>query len=56
MAKFSVDNNFLNIWEKVKIEEVVQYYDVVRNYLTQKPQETINKLKLNFGNASTAKG
>ncbi len=31
-------------------------YDIVRNYLTQKPTEGINKLKLNFENASLADG
>lgn len=31
-------------------------YDIVRNYLTQKPTESLNKLKLNFKNASLADG
>lgn len=31
-------------------------YDAVRNYLTKKPQDEINKLKLNFKNASLADG
>jgi hypothetical protein len=31
-------------------------YDIIRNYLTQKPTEEINKLKLNFENASLVSG
>jgi len=31
-------------------------YDMIRNYLTQKPQDEINKLKLNFENSSLAGG
>lgn len=34
----------------------IKDYDVIRNYLTQKPQDRINKLKLNFENASLAGG
>lgn len=31
-------------------------YDIIRNYLTQKPTEGVNKLKLNFGNVVLAAG
>lgn len=38
--------------------EWLEWYDVVRNYLTKKPQEDAkrNKLKLNFENSTLAKG
>lgn len=55
-TKFSVDSDFLNVIEKVNIFEVIENYDAIRNFLTQKPQNEINKLKLNFKNASLAGG
>ncbi|HRZ50462.1 MAG TPA: type V CRISPR-associated protein Cas12a/Cpf1 [Candidatus Paceibacterota bacterium] len=55
-AKYSIDGNFTEILDKVKVFEVVKDYDVVRNYLTQKPQNKLGKLKLNFENSSLAAG
>ena len=55
-ARFSVDSNFTDILDKVKVSETVQDYDVVRNYLTQKPQNKLGRLKLNFENSTLAGG
>ena len=55
-ARYSVDGNFTDIFDKIKVSEVVEDYDVVRNYLTQKPQNKLGKLKLNFENSSIASG
>lgn len=33
-----------------------QYYDLIRNYLTKKPTQSLNKLKLNFNNSVLADG
>ncbi len=54
--KYSTDNDFMTELDSVKVSEVVKNYDVIRNYLTQKPQDEINKLKLNFENSSLAAG
>lgn len=55
-ARFSVDGNFTDILDKVKVSEVVQDYDVIRNYLSQKPQNKLGRLKLNFENGSLLGG
>jgi len=57
-ARYSVDSDFTDIFDNVKVSEVVEDYDVIRNYLTQKPQDNIreNKLKLNFENGSLLGG
>lgn len=55
-ARFSVDGNFIDILDKVKVSEVVQDYDAIRNCLTQKPQNKLGRLKLNFENSNLAGG
>ncbi len=38
------------------IDNPVDKYDLIRNYLTKKPTEELNKLKLNFNTSTLAKG
>lgn len=55
-ARFQIDGNFQNYLDDLKIGEVIENYDVIRNYLTKKPQSELNKLKLNFENGTLAGG
>lgn len=55
-AKFQIDGDFQNYLDDLKIGEVIENYDVIRNYLTKKPQGELNKLKLNFENGTLAGG
>ncbi len=55
-AKFQIDGDFQNYLDDLKIEEVIENYDVIRNFLTKKPQADLNKLKLNFENGMLAGG
>ncbi|MDR3150305.1 MAG: hypothetical protein LBU14_01425 [Candidatus Peribacteria bacterium] len=51
------DSQVENILGKLIFEfDWFKNYDAVRNYLTKKPQSDINKLKLNFENATLAGG
>jgi len=55
-ARYSVDGNFMDIWNRLKVSKVIEDYDIIRNYLTKKPQSQLGKLKLNFENSSLASG
>jgi hypothetical protein len=55
-ARFQIDGNFQNYLDDLKIGEVIENYDVIRNYLTKKPQNELNKLKLNFENGNLLSG
>ncbi|MFA5211060.1 MAG: type V CRISPR-associated protein Cas12a/Cpf1 [Patescibacteria group bacterium] len=51
-------SSFYDEQELTKISEIIEDYDIIRNYLTKKPQDDIreNRLKLNFENGSLLGG
>ncbi|MDR2410332.1 MAG: type V CRISPR-associated protein Cas12a/Cpf1, partial [Bacteroidales bacterium] len=54
--KFQVDTNFSAELEPIKIQEITGGYNLIRDYLTRKPQNALRKLKLNFEKSSLADG
>lgn len=56
--KFAVNSTLAEAIKMILFSEnnPIPAYDIVRNYLTRKPQEELNKLKLNFENALLAAG
>lgn len=56
--KFAVDPTLAEALRIILLNEdnPIRAYDIVRNYLTRKPQEVLNRLKLNFDNSVLAGG
>lgn len=50
------DIGYRSVYYQDAYETIIKSYNKLRNYLTKKPWEDVQKWKLNFGNASLGKG